>query len=87
MSSLLSLPLNLEVWAAQLWQRVSLAPRTSLCSSSQGELGIPPSFRSIGNIDLEGEQSTRQKVESGLQGWRKCWFKPPGRELKRTCFT
>lgn len=62
---LLSQPPSLETGAAQLGG-VPVAPRASLCSSSQGELGIPPSFRSIGNIDLEGEQSTWGKVESDL---------------------
>lgn len=62
---LLSQPPSLETGAAQLGG-VPVAPRASLCSSSQGELGIPPSFRSIGNIDLEGEQSTWRKVESDL---------------------
>lgn len=60
-----SQPPSLETGAAQLGG-VPVAPRASLCSSSQGELGIPPSFRSIGNIDLEGEQSTWRKVESDL---------------------
>lgn len=48
------------------WGGSISSTRASPCSSSRGELGFSPSFRSIGNIDLEEEQSTHRKVGSDL---------------------